>query len=74
MAQYWYVLGVANRKSNPILNVEMYCTANGWCKYRGEVRDNAEERLSKNPTSTRRWKRWINISRDINLNFTLACS
>lgn len=74
MAQYWYILGEGNRKGNPIFNVKMYCTANGLYKYRGEVRDDVEETVSKNPTSTRRWKRWISILRNINLNFTLACS
>lgn len=54
VSQYWYIPGVVNRKGNPTLNVEMYYTADGLYKYR-EVRDSAEERLAKNPTSTRRW-------------------
>lgn len=49
-----YLLGVVNRKGNPVPNVEMYYTTYGLYKYRREVLDHAEEGLSKNPTFIRR--------------------
>ncbi|KAF4798919.1 hypothetical protein TURU_059566 [Turdus rufiventris] len=41
MAQYWYILSVVNRKGNPILNVEMYYTADGLYKYGKETEQRA---------------------------------
>lgn len=49
-----YLLGMVNRKGNPIPNVEMYYTAYSLYKYRRQVLDHAEEGLSKNATFTRR--------------------
>lgn len=69
-----YLLGVVNWKGNPVPNVEMYYTAYGLYKYRREVVDHAEEGLLRNPTFTRRQKRWITTLRNVILSFTLACS
>lgn len=41
MALYWYILSVVNRKGNPILNVEMYYTADGLYKYGKETEQRA---------------------------------